>query len=151
VFGKHRTRFLVDEDVNYEVVEYLRDSGWNAESVLDVGLQGHPDENVLAYAWKHDRVLLTHDDGFLDDQKHPPTRNPGVVILPGGSGDTQALIASVRIVHHLVGRYRELWRGAKIVINGDYSFSVTDFSADEGRRTTSRYRMSPRGPAEIWA
>ena len=51
-----KTRFLVDENVHAEVVRFLRADGWNVKSVDDVGLRGHSDEDVLAFAHREDRV-----------------------------------------------------------------------------------------------
>jgi hypothetical protein len=37
---KRKARILVDESLDDEVVKYLRDNGYNAVSVKDVGLLG---------------------------------------------------------------------------------------------------------------
>lgn len=63
-----KTRFLVDENVHAEVVRFLRAHGWNVKSVDDGALRGHCDEDVLAFAHREDRILLTHDRGFLNDR-----------------------------------------------------------------------------------
>ena len=46
---------------------------------------------VLAFAWKEQRILLTHDFDFLDDSRFPFQRNPGLVGLLGGMGSTLGL------------------------------------------------------------
>src|SRR3974390_3891698 len=82
-----KTRFLIDESLGPGVARYLRDAGFNSTFVGDVGLTGRSDEDVFAYAWAEKRMLWTHDRDFLDDTRFPEHRNPGVVILPGGSGN----------------------------------------------------------------
>ena len=71
---KKKARFLIDESVGEAIARILQEQGWNAVFVGDVGLGGHSDENVFAFAWKDNRVLLTHDRDFLNDQRFPPHR-----------------------------------------------------------------------------
>ena len=77
------------------------------------------DEDVLAYALRDDRVLLTHDRDYLDDRRFPEHRNPGVVILAGGDGDVVALVESLRWALSIVAAFREIWRRAKVVVSQD--------------------------------
>ena len=51
---RKKTRFLVDEGVRTNVVQVLEKVGSKAEHVSEVGLAGHTDESVLAYAKKRD-------------------------------------------------------------------------------------------------
>ena len=65
---KRKARLLVDESLGIGTTIFLRSLGWNTKDVSEVGLRGHPDENVFNYAYKHDLMLLTHDEDFLDDR-----------------------------------------------------------------------------------
>src|SRR5215469_3132633 len=89
---KKKARFLVDESLGEGVARVLREDGWNAIFVSDVGLVSHSDEDVFAHAWKEDRIVLTHDHDFLDDRCFPPHRNAGVIVLPGASGPARDLV-----------------------------------------------------------
>src|SRR5262245_35738896 len=84
---RQRAKFLVDESLGPRVTCVLKGMGWNAIDTSDLGLSGHPDENVFAAARREDRILLTHDADFLDDRRFPPRLNPGLVILPGAKGN----------------------------------------------------------------
>src|SRR5438132_438714 len=86
---RKKARFLVDENLGEEVAQVLRAEGFNSQFVSEAGLRRHDDTDVFAYALRTDRVLLTHDPDFLDDRKYPQNRNPGLVVLPGGSGATE--------------------------------------------------------------
>ena len=114
-----------------------------------MGLSGHPDENVIAYAYREDRVLLTHDPDFLDDRKFPPHRNPGVIILPQAATGRRALAIAVDDVVRIVGPSRHNWRSTKIVVARDRTWTVHTFERDVGQIITSRYRMRGR-VAEVW-
>ena len=74
-----KARFLVDERVGMDAVRLIQDRGWNVRYVDDVG---RSDEEVLAFAWEEQRILLTHDFEFLDDSRFPFQRNPGLVGPP---------------------------------------------------------------------
>jgi predicted nuclease of predicted toxin-antitoxin system len=86
LFSK-KAKFIVDEGVDRLVVNYLKEKGWNTKTTSDVGLSGHSDEDINMFSFKKERIILTHDKGFLDDHRFPFQKVYGIIILPGGSGD----------------------------------------------------------------
>ena len=80
-----KARFLVDESMGAAAAKYLSENGYNTKYVGDVGLEGRSDEDVFAFAWKNERIIVTHDLDFLDDRRFPPHRNPGVMVVRPGS------------------------------------------------------------------
>lgn len=147
---KGRTRVLVDEALGREVAEFLREKGWNAVFALDVGLGGHSDEDVLAYAWRDERMLWTHDRDFLDDSRFPEHRNPGVVILPGADGDQRAMGVGLATAIQVFGQGPALWRKSKAVISGEGEMTIRRRDVDSGKMTTTRFRMTRGRNAEMW-
>ena len=71
-------RSLVDENTGPTIAAALRSLGWNARAANEVGLNGRSDEDLFAYAWRDDRIIVTQDHDFMDDRRFPPHRNPGV-------------------------------------------------------------------------
>src|SRR5208282_6101837 len=116
---KKKARLLVDESLGTGVNDLLRKSGWNTLDGREAGLVGHPDENWFAYALRDDRILLTHDEDFLNDRKFPfdSNRNPGVIVLPGACGGDSVLLRGLRMALHFICDSRELYRGAKVWIS----------------------------------
>ena len=53
---RKKVRFLVDESLGVGVANVLRRAGWNAVFVDEVGLHGHPEEDVFALASREDCV-----------------------------------------------------------------------------------------------
>src|SRR5262245_31433592 len=146
---RRKTRFLVDEDVGSEVAQFLRQRRFNAIFVGDVGLAGHEDPDLYAYAWREKRVLLTHDHEFLDDKRFPPHRNPGVIVLPGGGGDLQALSVGLSVLRSVFGTAAPIWRKTKVTISANGELTIRDRDFHSGRIETTRYRLTRNGP-DIW-
>ena len=121
---RKRARFLVDESLGIEAAKVIRRLGWNATFVSDIGLEGHSDEDVMAFAWREKRILLSHDRDFLDDRRFPPHRNPGVVILPGAEGFTTVLESELFRVLRTIGQHGEAYHGCKIHIRDDGTWSI---------------------------
>ena len=55
---------LADENVNPEVIEFLRKAGLSVNSVAEQGNYGLSDTEVLLQATEAGRVVLTHDSDF---------------------------------------------------------------------------------------
>jgi predicted nuclease of predicted toxin-antitoxin system len=138
---KKKARFLIDESLGEAVARILCEHGWNAVFARDVGLGGHSDEDVFALAWKEDRVLLTHDRDFLDDQRFPAHRNPGVVILPGASGAGEGLLRALQRVLSIIGPNRKAFRRFKIEITEDGIWNIKSLLriSDEARNWRLRF------------
>ena len=81
-YRKYKWRMVADNNVEREVVEHLRRSGfdvlWAAESP---DLKNRDDQFHYDNARQMRRYLLTKDRGFWDDRKHPLKSSPGVIIM----------------------------------------------------------------------
>lgn len=55
---------LTDENIQTEVVEYLRTLGFDVKDIKEEGLQGSTDEFLLKMAYEEKRVIVTHDSDF---------------------------------------------------------------------------------------
>jgi Domain of unknown function (DUF5615) len=54
-----QTKFFVDESLGPEVTAFLREKKLNVKDVFEEGLVGRPGEEVMAFAWRTQRILLT--------------------------------------------------------------------------------------------
>ena len=146
-----RTKFLVDENLGEGTAQALR-GVWNAnvEYAPHIGLEAKDDAAVFAYAWRKKRVLLTHDRGFLNDSRFPENRNPGVVVLPGGSGEMERFWDALHHTMQLVGRNPEEWRGAKVTIGANGEVAIKQRNTGTGVMETRRYMFTQSGPPLIW-
>jgi predicted nuclease of predicted toxin-antitoxin system len=147
---KKKARFLVDESLGQGVALVLRGAGWNVEFALDVGLGGRSDEDLFSYAWKENRILLTHDHDFLDDRRFPPNRNPGVIILPGASGSDEGLISALRQVVSIIGPNRKAFPRFKIEITRDGIWNVKSMTRVSDEVRDWRLRFGPKDEVLEW-
>lgn len=72
-------RFLIDENMPRPLAPALLAAGHAAEDVRDVGLRGHPDPDVWAYAQTHGATIITYDKDFGDLLQFP-TPHAGVLV-----------------------------------------------------------------------
>ena len=74
-------RFLIDEDVPRSTAVALRDAGFHAEDVRDVGLRGHSDADVFAHAQTTGAVLVSCDKGFANTLAFPVGSHAGIIVI----------------------------------------------------------------------
>jgi predicted nuclease of predicted toxin-antitoxin system len=88
--------FKIDENLPIEVRELLRQSGFDALTVLDQNLGGHPDVDVAAVCRSEGRVLLTFDLDFADATRYPPADYVGIIVLRLTTQDKPHVLDVVR-------------------------------------------------------
>ena len=74
-------RVKVDENLPATVASLLRERGFEADTVIEEGLAGSTDEDLLAAVREQDRMIVTLDRGFGDIRRYPPGSHPGIVVL----------------------------------------------------------------------
>jgi predicted nuclease of predicted toxin-antitoxin system len=142
-----RARFLVDESMGEFVARVLHEEErYNTKYVGDVGLLGRSDEDVFAYAWKEDRIILTHDPDFLDDRGFPPNRNPGIVLIrPGSSGrDNRGLKVCLIKMLYIAGDHASWFRGRKLDYSSESNLTITS------QGTRQLYKWERNSDPMVW-
>jgi predicted nuclease of predicted toxin-antitoxin system len=149
-YFKQKTRFLVDESLGEEVARIIRSYRYNALFANEIGLGGRSDEDLYAYAWKENRMLLTHDHDFLDDRRFPFNRCPGVIVLPGGAGDERALDLALAEILLVIAPYRLAHIYEKIEIHAGREWTVKGWNKHAGEHYRTRLRLPSDGRVQIW-
>ena len=140
-----KCKFLIDESLGINVADVLIELGWKAIYVDKIGLKGHSDEDLYAYAWKHALLILTHDDDFLDDKRFPFNRNPGVIVMPGASGEEKSLIKALSQVVSIIGPFYKAFKGMKANISEDGIWQIKRFNKEMGKHVKNQYRFDSYG------
>lgn len=73
--------FLIDEDMPRSTAGALRNAGHRVEDVRDVGLRGHSDAEVFAYAQRAAAVLISCDKGFANMLTFPAGTHAGIIVV----------------------------------------------------------------------
>lgn len=71
---------FADECVYKVTVALLRSWGHDVLTAQDVELAGRSDEEILAYAIRHERVLITIDMDFSNIRHYPPKSHKGIIV-----------------------------------------------------------------------
>ena len=77
----HLMRFLSDQDVWQATVDFIRAAGYEVQRAADVGLAQASDVQLLEYARREGRVLLTRDKGFGSLVFVKQREHRGVILL----------------------------------------------------------------------
>lgn len=86
----HKLRFLLDADMPRSSAELIRSLGYDVEDVRDVGLGGAKDEEIVEYALRDRRVIITRNLGFGSTLRHP--KHPGALIVRLPNKSTSGVI-----------------------------------------------------------
>ncbi len=57
-------KFLADENISTETIEFLKQRGFDIKDAYESGLQGCPDEEIVSFASREKRIILTFDLDF---------------------------------------------------------------------------------------
>jgi len=72
-------RLFCDQNIPLETVEFLHSLGYDTLSTRVVGMSRADDEDVLRYAIREDRTLLTFNSDFSDLRVFPPDTHCGII------------------------------------------------------------------------
>jgi hypothetical protein len=132
--------FVVDESLGRSLALAL-EKLVDARNVCAAKLDGHYGEDGR-------QIMLTQNRDFLDDRRFPPHRHTGVIVLVGEVDEP--LIKSLMSTLSLVEQGRELWEGAKVVVNDNGRIRVTSLDHKTSARHTSHYKLRVAGPPLVW-
>ena len=94
-------KFFADECVYKVTVDLLRSWGHDARTAQDADLAGKPDDQILAYAIKHERVLFTIDMDFSNIRHYPPKTHKGIIVA-------KMRPQNIEQVHHVLERLLDI-------------------------------------------
>jgi predicted nuclease of predicted toxin-antitoxin system len=79
-----KPRLLLDEDVRSTLAQALRIRGFDVTSVAESGLEGTPDPQLLEWAVRHGRAILTHNvrdfPGLAAEYARGGRPHPGIIV-----------------------------------------------------------------------
>lgn len=145
-----RTRFLIDENMPQDVTAALRRRRYSTMTVADYGFADRGEQDIFALAKREDRVLVTRDRGFLDEERFPFRGSPGVAVLPPPSEGEDPLTRACGDLLRVHGDSHALWYEKKVWIAGDGTVSVRFADSATSRCSTIEFLFPEHGPALVW-
>jgi predicted nuclease of predicted toxin-antitoxin system len=94
----HDLPWLADENIDPEVVRYLRSVGLDLATFGEKGVSGAPDSEVLRLAVAENRIVLTHDRDFGRLALAGGQSFIGIVFLRPGHIEPRFTIESLKVV-----------------------------------------------------
>jgi predicted nuclease of predicted toxin-antitoxin system len=103
--------FLIDENMPRSLAPQIAALGFSVQDVRDIGLRGHPDNEVMDAAIAYDAIIITRDRGLADPRSWSETFTTGVIFvnLPD---DTSAININAKILELLANRLPTSLQGA---------------------------------------
>jgi len=89
-------RLKLDENLPREARVTAETLGHDVDTVIDEGLAGAGDPQVLAAATREQRFLITLDRGFGDVRQYPPGSHPGIAVIRVDPQDSDTVVHAVR-------------------------------------------------------
>ena len=87
-----RLRLLLDQMLDEDVAQSIRNHGHDVIRVSELGLATADDAEILEHAIRSDRLLLTLDEHFGDWTVLPLSQNPGVVRIKANPATTRKIL-----------------------------------------------------------
>jgi predicted nuclease of predicted toxin-antitoxin system len=74
-------KFKLDENLPVSSAAILTSTGHDVDTVIEEGLTGAPDPDVVGAATTAGRILISLDRGLGDIRAYPPGSHAGIVVL----------------------------------------------------------------------
>ena len=146
--------FMLDNDVDLAVVmPWLQGRLGISVVALPLELRSRSDEEVISEARRQGRILVTHDRGFLNPVRFPPSENPGVVIFPGGEGNAAEHRGLMGTVLLYVSDLRYLFAETVLDVSSEGRITMWNHNTEDGtvEPISMRVRWDATFPVDIWA
>lgn len=117
-------KIFADECVHQELIESLRQTGFDISSVKEIDLAGVNDDFIFNFAVKKKKILLTFDRGFGDFFRFDIKNSSGVVIVLIGKMEKKEIIRNILLFFK--SKIAEELSG-KLVIIGKKKIRIKEF------------------------
>jgi len=94
----NKLKLLTDENIQPEVVEFLRKNNFDVVDIRELNYFGKPDDFIFKFANKEKRVIITHDRDFGRLLFSKTFQFSGVIYLRPGHFDSKVSIQSLKVL-----------------------------------------------------
>jgi len=136
-----KTRFLADENIEPWALHVMRYKRFDIIDCDKAKLRGLEDRQVFRKAWQLKRVLVTHDNDFLNDRLFPLRECAGLLVLPtygAVSMEFGNLLASAAT---LISRGDILWLHTKVEATRGWALNVRTWEKSQGHIVKWQFKI----------
>ena len=133
--GRRKLRVYGDADLDTDFEDYLRDHKWvNYTGARDLGFADRDDQHHYREASRQERVLVTHDDDFLNNTRYALQETEGVIVVKRAQGLEAQAVAFERFLRQVWPQFRDEqgWR-----VLGFFKINLSTQGFHWWRRTAS--------------
>jgi hypothetical protein len=145
---KPRPRFYADGTFPTQAISLLRERGFDVLAAREGGEGSSSSQDALAFARRFARILVTCDEGYLDEHSCPTTNTPTVMVFGFGTGGTDEILSAFQCLDYMATfpRFYDKW--CKIHAKpGEWTEHV---SPRYGAASSRRFRWQA-GRLQTWA
>lgn len=139
-----KLNLCADASVPDAFVEQLRAAGIPTLYAHEEGLGPRPDEQILAWAKRCDRVLVTFDRGFWQDRQFPLHQVHGVIFVDVASAQLEDAWAAFELLYYAFAKTYSLDMWQSMKVRATTRGFVLKFCTVEGRE--SQYAVKAERP-----
>ena len=115
---KMALKFLTDENISTSLVIALRNKKYDVKDIKEEKLFGISDEEVLKFAYRGGRVIITHDKDFAKLLSYSQIKHKGVILLRFSNQSPKNVINSFMPI---LGQIKESKiKNSLVIISEDY-------------------------------
>jgi len=74
-------RFITDENIARAVIQMLRNLGHDVKDIVESGLTGLEDDDIIRMGLDEGRIIITHDKDFGSILSYPLKEHSGVILI----------------------------------------------------------------------
>ena len=73
-------KFLTDENIAISTYKSIKQLGFDVKNIKEIGLEGKSDYELLKFAYKENRIIITHDKDF-GNLFYTKLEHKGIILL----------------------------------------------------------------------
>ena len=89
-------KFVIDENVSFAVVEFLRGNGHEVIAISETATSGIADSSVFDLARSEPAILVTRDRHFTNPIRFPATDTTGIIYIRRGNLTSEQEVSIIR-------------------------------------------------------
>lgn len=105
-------KFVIDENVSYELAAVLRGAGFDVTAIAETSTTGLHDQGVFKIAEESGSVLITRDYHFTNPIRFPAEKTGGILYIRRGNLTSEE---EIQLIQNFLSRHAQEDYSGKLV------------------------------------